>query len=68
MVQARKLEMNEKVYVVKNYYRHSSYKHVIDNWHNDSDTLPPSKVTHSVMEQLTACTQSDGKQFEHLLK
>ena len=26
------------------------------------------KVTHSVIEWFTACIQSDGKQFEHLLK
>ena len=35
--------MNEKVYVVKNYYRHSSYKQITDNWHDEFETPPPSK-------------------------
>ena len=43
MAKARKLEVNEKVYVVKNYYRHSSYKQITDNWHHEFETPPPSK-------------------------
>ena len=43
--------MNEKVYVVKNYYRHSSYNRVIDNWHSDFDTQPPKSTIYSLVKK-----------------
>ena len=43
MAKTRKLEVNEKVYVVKNYYRHSSYKQITDNYHDEFERPPPSK-------------------------
>ena len=43
MAKARKLEVNEKVYVVKNYCRHINYKQITDNWHDEFETPPPSK-------------------------
>ena len=43
--------MNEKVYAVKNYYRYSSYKHVIENWHNDFDMKPLKSIIYSLVKK-----------------
>ena len=44
-MQRRTLDVNERIFVIKNYYARTSYKHVEERWEANFRTPVPSKST-----------------------